>query len=412
MAALHPGSDIARRASSPPAAPSCGGPRARRSSRSGGGSPCWRRRPRTRRPRPSHAAYRELFRLLHAKGVAAVAEPDEQAGTDFAGSGALPPAHARRRSRPRARPRRIARGRRPAAAAQRRHPGVEHARAGGHGPPDHRAGVGGGPGSRPRWWWSTTAPRSRSRSPPESTATENRGVGGVEHGDRPVDGPGDRRPEQRLRGRARLGRGAGGRRTDGRRIAFPFTDHCDGQGFTRPDQAGTAGWCFALTRSCTTRSGRSTSGSARPSARTPTTGTAPGSWASSCRRSRRPASCTPAGRAATPGRPAAAGPPLQVRLEARRRPDRAPYYNREIVDYEPKPKWMRVRPGPGRGSSASASTRRARRRSTPRWRSSASRACIGVGQPPTSPCGRRWTRVVPCCRASIPRSTPSPTSGC
>ena len=30
-------------------------------------------------------------------------------------------------------------------------------------------------------------------------------------------------------------------------------------------------------------------------------------------------------------------------------PDRAPpYYNREIVDYEPKPKWMRVRPGPDR----------------------------------------------------------------
>jgi glycosyltransferase involved in cell wall biosynthesis len=36
--------------------------------------------------------------------------------------------------------------------------------------------------------------------------------------------------------------------TDGRRIAFPYTDHCDGRGFTRPDQAGTAGWCFALTK--------------------------------------------------------------------------------------------------------------------------------------------------------------------
>ena len=35
---------------------------------------------------------------------------------------------------------------------------------------------------------------------------------------------------------------------DGRRIAFPFTDHCDGKGFTRPDQGGTAGWCFMLTR--------------------------------------------------------------------------------------------------------------------------------------------------------------------
>lgn len=35
---------------------------------------------------------------------------------------------------------------------------------------------------------------------------------------------------------------------DGRRIAFPYTDHCDGLGFTRPDQAGTAGWCFMMTR--------------------------------------------------------------------------------------------------------------------------------------------------------------------
>jgi glycosyltransferase involved in cell wall biosynthesis len=36
--------------------------------------------------------------------------------------------------------------------------------------------------------------------------------------------------------------------TDGRRIAFPYTDHCDGRGFTRPDQAGTAGWCFVVTK--------------------------------------------------------------------------------------------------------------------------------------------------------------------
>lgn len=33
-----------------------------------------------------------------------------------------------------------------------------------------------------------------------------------------------------------------------RRIAFPFTDHRDGRGFRRPDQAGTAGWCFAMAR--------------------------------------------------------------------------------------------------------------------------------------------------------------------
>jgi GT2 family glycosyltransferase len=34
--------------------------------------------------------------------------------------------------------------------------------------------------------------------------------------------------------------------TNGRRIAFPYTDHGDGLGFRQPDQAGTAGWCFAL----------------------------------------------------------------------------------------------------------------------------------------------------------------------
>ena len=36
--------------------------------------------------------------------------------------------------------------------------------------------------------------------------------------------------------------------SDGRRIAFPYTDHCDGKGFTTPDQGGTAGWCFMMTR--------------------------------------------------------------------------------------------------------------------------------------------------------------------
>jgi glycosyltransferase involved in cell wall biosynthesis len=33
---------------------------------------------------------------------------------------------------------------------------------------------------------------------------------------------------------------------NGRRVAFPYTDHCDGLGFTRPDQGGTAGWCFMM----------------------------------------------------------------------------------------------------------------------------------------------------------------------
>jgi glycosyltransferase involved in cell wall biosynthesis len=36
--------------------------------------------------------------------------------------------------------------------------------------------------------------------------------------------------------------------TNGRRIAFPYTDHGDGEGFRQPDQGGTAGWCFVLTK--------------------------------------------------------------------------------------------------------------------------------------------------------------------
>lgn len=36
---------------------------------------------------------------------------------------------------------------------------------------------------------------------------------------------------------------------EGRRIAFPYTDHGDGLGFRQPDQGGTAGWCFMITRS-------------------------------------------------------------------------------------------------------------------------------------------------------------------
>jgi glycosyltransferase involved in cell wall biosynthesis len=36
--------------------------------------------------------------------------------------------------------------------------------------------------------------------------------------------------------------------SDGRRVAFPYTDHCDGLGFMSPDQGGTAGWCFMLSQ--------------------------------------------------------------------------------------------------------------------------------------------------------------------
>lgn len=35
---------------------------------------------------------------------------------------------------------------------------------------------------------------------------------------------------------------------DDRRVAFPYTDHCDGAGYTQPDQGGTAGWCFMISK--------------------------------------------------------------------------------------------------------------------------------------------------------------------
>jgi len=37
--------------------------------------------------------------------------------------------------------------------------------------------------------------------------------------------------------------------SEGERVAFPYTDHCDGLGFVSPDQGGTAGWCFMLAQS-------------------------------------------------------------------------------------------------------------------------------------------------------------------
>ena len=43
---------------------------------------------------------------------------------------------------------------------------------------------------------------------------------------------------------------------DGRRIAFPYTDHGDGLGPRRPDQGGTAGWCFALSQETRRELGR------------------------------------------------------------------------------------------------------------------------------------------------------------
>jgi GT2 family glycosyltransferase/glycosyltransferase involved in cell wall biosynthesis len=137
---------------------------------------------------------------------------------------------------------------------------------------------------------------------------------------------------------------------DGRRIAFPYTDHCDGRGFARPDQAGTAGWCFALTKDLYEEIGPFDE------------------WFS-------PAFCedtdywhrawelgvelspVPAARVVHARRTSSqAGADLLLRAHRVKYgwkhgvdPDRAPpYYNREVVDYRPKPKWMRVRSGPDR----------------------------------------------------------------
>jgi glycosyltransferase involved in cell wall biosynthesis len=138
--------------------------------------------------------------------------------------------------------------------------------------------------------------------------------------------------------------------TDGRRIAFPYTDHCDGQGFTRPDQAGTAGWCFVLTKGLYEEIGPFDE------------------WFS-------PAFCedtdywhrawqtgvelspVPGARVVHARRTSSLAGSDQL-LQAHRYkygwkhgvdPHRAPpYYHREIVDYRPRPKWMRDRSGPDR----------------------------------------------------------------
>ena len=133
----------------------------------------------------------------------------------------------------------------------------------------------------------------------------------------------------------------------------------------------------------TRRWDRSTSGSARLSARTPTTGTEPGSWASSSRRFRPPGWCTP-------GAPRSADDEHEMLLQAHRYkygwkhgvdPHRAPpYYNREIADYVGT---FRV-PGPGRSTRSATGLRHRPQqdghlaRSTRRSRSSASRASTGA----------------------------------
>ena len=126
--------------------------------------------------------------------------------------------------------------------------------------------------------------------------------------------------------------------TDGRRVAFPYTDHCDGLGFTRPDQGGTAGWCFMISKAHLRR-GRRLRRVVQPRVLRGHRLLAPrlAARASSSPRSPRRRSCTraarrehrPACRPAPPGAIATstAGSTASI-------PHRAPpYYNREITDY-------------------------------------------------------------------------------
>jgi glycosyltransferase involved in cell wall biosynthesis len=137
---------------------------------------------------------------------------------------------------------------------------------------------------------------------------------------------------------------------DGRRIAFPYTDHCDGQGFTRPDQAGTAGWCFALTRELYDEIGPFDEWFS------PAFGEDTDYWHRAWERDVE-LSPVPAARVVHARRTShQAGSDLLLQAHRYKYgwkhgvdPHRAPpYYQREIVDYRLKPKWMRVRSGPER----------------------------------------------------------------
>jgi glycosyltransferase involved in cell wall biosynthesis len=135
--------------------------------------------------------------------------------------------------------------------------------------------------------------------------------------------------------------------TEGRRIAFPYTDHCDGRGFTRPDQAGTAGWCFALTKDLYDEVGPFDEWFS------PAFGEDTDYWHRAWQLGIE-LSPVPAARVVHARRTSSgAGSDLLLRAHRYKYgwkhgvdPDRAPpYYHREIVDFRLKPKWMRVRSG-------------------------------------------------------------------
>ena len=365
-----------------------------------------------------HAAYRELFRILHAKGVATATDADRTGSARPSPRAATPtpvdgpePALVHDGSPEDA-------GRPP--AAQRHDPGVEpHARAGRHGPPDHRARVGGGPGAdRGRGRRQRLARRGAPPRPGLPLPREPGRVGRLEHRDPPLVGPRGGGAQQRLPGRAGLGRGAARcrdrrpphrvpvHRPLRRPRVHPARPGRDRRVVLRADQG-----------SSTTRSGPSTSGSARPSARTPTTGTGPGSWASSCHRFRPPGWCTPAARAARPGRTCCCRPTATSTAgsTASTPTGPRPTTTGRSSTTRPKPKWMRVRSGARPAEGVLHRAEQDRHVVVPRGDGDP-----GAEQPPLGRARRsrparsrrRWTRADPCCRASTQRSTPSPTSGC
>jgi glycosyltransferase involved in cell wall biosynthesis len=138
--------------------------------------------------------------------------------------------------------------------------------------------------------------------------------------------------------------------TDGRRIAFPYTDHCDGHGFTRPDQAGTAGWCFVLTKDLYGEIGPFDEWFS------PAFGEDTDYWHRAWELGVE-LSPVPSARVVH-ARRTSSQTGADLLLQAHRYkygwkhgvdPDRAPpYYHREIVDYRSRPKWMRARSGPDR----------------------------------------------------------------
>ena len=277
-----------------------------------------------------------------------------------------------------------------------------HAGAGGDGDADDRADLGGRPGPhRGRGRRQRLALRGPAPGAGLSLRPEPRGVRRLEHGDPTVDGTDGGRDEQRLPGRARLGRRAvrGRHRRPAHRVPLHRSLRRAGVHPSRP-----GGYGRLVLHAVAERSTKSVGPFDE--------------WFS-------PAFCedtdywhrawelgielspVPAARVVHARRTSSADDDHEMLLQAHRYkygwkhgvdPHRAPpYYNREIIDYVGTsgcPTRATVPIGPG--SSASASTRRAPRRCTRRSRSSASRASTGAVRRSASWSRRRGTAATRC----------------